>query len=301
MAGSDDDTWGPATRVGTTPTLVATARALATRAGLVNDPFAAPLVGAVGLDFFTRVASGQLAPGDLDDDNGMSMLTDLFAARTQFFDDFLTDACRAGLRQVVILASGLDARPYRLWWPPGTTVYEIDQPQVIDCKSLALRSLGAGPTVNRCAVGVDLRRDWPAALRRVGFDASEPTAWIAEGLLIGFLTPATQDRLLDHVTALSAPGSRVAADYLPERQKSAVSHVYALVQRWKKFGYVGDTTEFTYSEEHRDAAESLVALGWRAVVTEPDALVTTAGLPGLGRQDSKGALLAGRYVRAVLA
>ena len=122
---------------------------------------------------------------------------------------------RAGIRQVVILASGLDTRPYRLWWPPGTTVYEIDQPEVVDFKTEVLRGLGAELTANRRAVGIDLRQDWPAALRRVGFDAAQPTVWIAEGLLVGYLPPDAQNRLLQDVTAVSATGSRFAADHMP--------------------------------------------------------------------------------------
>src|ERR1700712_1465522 len=135
MPRTPNDTWDPATGVGTTATLVATARALANRAGLINDPFAEPLVSAVGLDFFTRVAGGELALSDLGDNNGMALLTDLLAVRTRFFDNFLTDACRAGIRQVVILASGLDARPSRMWWPANTTVYEADHPQGIYFKT----------------------------------------------------------------------------------------------------------------------------------------------------------------------
>src|ERR1700761_3693985 len=217
MARTDNDTWDPATSVGTTATLVATARALANRAGLINDPFAEPLVRAVGKDFFSQVASGERAISELGDHNGFGLLTDLFAVRTRFFDNFLTDAGRAGIRQAVILASGLDARAYRLWWPAGTTVYEIDQPDVIDFKTQTMRALDAVPAANRRAVGIDLRQDWPEALRRIGFDASEPTVWVAEGLFIGFLQPTMQDRLLDNVTALSAPGSRAAADYFPDR------------------------------------------------------------------------------------
>ena len=288
MARADSDTWGPATSVGTTATLVATARALAHRAGLINDPFAEPLVSAVGTDFFTKVANGELALSDLGDNNGLALLTDLLAVRTRFFDNFLTDACRAGIRQAVILASGLDSRPYRLWWPAGTTVYEIDQPQVIDFKTRTLRGLDAVPAANRRAVGIDLRQDWPEALRRIGFDATEPTVWVAEGLFIGFLQPATQERLLDNVTALSAPGSRAAADYFPERQQPLRSQE-------------GDLAEFTYPEEYRDVAESLAALGWRTVVTGLEKLFTATGLPGLRRQDLKGVPVAGRYVRAVLA
>jgi len=298
---ADNDTWGPATSVGTTATLVATARALAHRAGLINDPFAESLVSAVGLDFFTKVASGELALSDVGDKNGLALLTDLLAVRTRFFDNFVAEACRAGIRQVVILASGLDARPYRMWWPSGTTVYEIDQPEVIDFKTQTMRGLDVTPTANRRAVGIDLRRDWPEALRRIGFDAAQPTVWIAEGLFIGFLPPALQDRLLENVTALSAPGSRAAADYFPEQKTPFLDQEHALAARWRQFGFRGDMAELTYPEEHRDPAESLAALGWRTMVTEIQKLFTATGLPGLRRQDLNGAPVAGRYVRAILA
>ncbi len=300
MARTDNDTWDPATSVGTTATLVATARALATRAGLINDPFAEPLVRAVGGDFFTQVASGELAISELGDNNGFALLTDLFAVRTRFFDNFLTDAGRAGIRQAVILASGLDTRAYRLWWPAGTTVYEIDQPGVIEFKSQTLRGLDATPTTNRRAVGIDLRRDWPEALRRVGFDATQPTVWIAEGLFIGFLTPATQDRLLDNVTALSAAGSRMAADYLPDRTRPLASQEHALADRWRPLGFNGEMAELTYLDEHRDAAESLAAVGWKTAVTGLRELFIATGLPGLRRQDLGGVPVAGRYVTAAL-
>jgi methyltransferase (TIGR00027 family) len=300
MARTDNDTWDPATSVGTTATLVATARALANRAGLINDPFAEPLVRAVGADFFTQVASGERAISDLGDDNGFALLTDLFAVRTRFFDNFLTDAGRAGIRQAVILASGLDARPYRLWWPPGTTVYEIDQPGVIEFKTQTLRGLAATPTADRRAVGIDLRRDWPEALRRIGFDATKPTVWIAEGLFIGFLTPATHDRLLNNVTALSAAGSRVAADYLPNRRLPFSSPEHTLAERWRPYGFDGDMTELTYPDEQHDAAESLAALGWKTFMTDLADLFIATGLPGLRRQDLAGAPVAGRYVSATL-
>lgn len=299
MTRTDNDSWGPDAGVGTTATLVATARALAHRAGLIDDPFAEPLVRAVGLDFFAKVATGELALRDIGGSDGLALLTDLLAVRTLFFDNFLTDACRAGIRQVVILASGLDARPYRLWWPGGATVYEVDQPEVIDFKTQTMRGLGAAPTANRRAVGIDLRRDWPEALQRIGFDADQPTVWIVEGLFIGFLPPALQDRLLDNVTALSAPGSRAAADYFPERATAFLDQEQALAHRWRQFGYSGDIAEFTYSEEHSDPADLLAALGWRTVVTDLHKLFSLTGLPGLRRQDLNGAPVAGRYVRAV--
>jgi methyltransferase (TIGR00027 family) len=300
MARADHDTWDPATSVGATATLVATARALATRGGLIKDPFAEPLVRAVGLDFFTRVASGDLAISDLGDNSGFALLTDLFAVRTRFFDNFFADACRAGIRQAVILASGLDARAYRLWWPAGTTVYEIDQPQVIEFKTRKLRSLGAIPTAKRRAVGIDLRQDWPEALRRVGFDATEPTAWIAEGLLIGFLPPDAQDRLVDDVTALSTAGSRLAADYLPSRGQPLPSQEQALADRWRPYGFDADLTDLIYSGEHHDAAEYLAARGWKTDGADLADLFAAIGLPGLRYEDLAGAPVAGRYVSATL-
>jgi methyltransferase (TIGR00027 family) len=286
--------------VGTTATLVATARALATRAGLINDPFAEPLVRAVGVDFFAEIASGERAISDLGDDNGFALLTDLFAVRTRFFDNFLTDAGRAGIRQAVILASGLDSRPYRLWWPAGTCVYEIDHPHIIEFKNRTLRGLAATPTANRRAVGIDLRREWPDALRRLGFDATQPTAWIAEGLFIGFLTPDAQDGLLNDVTALSAAGSMMAADYLPNQSGPFVSQEHALAERWRPYGFDGNMSEFTYADEQRDAAEFMAGLGWQTAVTDLRDLFTVAGLPGLRRQDLAAAPVAGRYVTATL-
>src|SRR6201996_4628454 len=220
----EGDSWDLASSVGATATMVAAARAMATRADrpLINDPFAEPLVRAVGVDLLSRLARGEGDPGGLDDVHdgatgsagAMSRMTDNMAVRTKFFDEFFLDAAEAGIKQAVILASGLDARAYRLPWPDGTTVYEIDQPQVIEFKTRALAELGAAPTADRKAVAIDLRDDWPAALRQAGFDPAQPSAWSAEGLL-GYLPPEAQDRLLDTITELSAPGSRIATESAP--------------------------------------------------------------------------------------
>lgn len=202
----EGDTWDLASSVGVTATMVAAARAVATRNPdpLINDQFAEPLVRAVGVDFFTRMASGGLDPRDLDDDaaKGLRRFADAMAIRTEYFDNFFLDATGAGIRQAVILASGLDSRAHRLAWPAGTTVFEVDQPQVIEFKTATLAALGAQPTADRRPVAIDLRNDWPTALKAAGFDPGQPTAWIAEGLL-GYLTADAQDRLLDQVTALS--------------------------------------------------------------------------------------------------
>jgi methyltransferase (TIGR00027 family) len=189
MTRTDDDSWDPATGVGLTATFGAVARAVGTSKGLINDPFAEQLVRAAGVDYFTRVIEDQRYADDGGGSVETAGLIDVLAVHARFVDEYLAGAGRAGIRQVVILGSGLDTRPYRLWWPPGTTVYEIDQPEVVDFKTDVLRGLGAELTANRRAIGIDLRQDWPDGLRRVGFDAAQPTVWVAEGCWLGTSRP----------------------------------------------------------------------------------------------------------------
>ncbi len=293
MARTDNDTWDLASSVGATATMVAAARAMATAADnpLINDPYAGPLVRAVGVDFFTRLVTGELRPEDLDGDTesvGMQRMTDNMAVRTKFFDDFFTDATEAGIRQAVILASGLDSRAYRLAWPAGTTVYEIDQPDVIEFKTKALADLGAEPTAKRRTVAMDLRYDWPSALVEEGFDPNEPTAWSAEGLL-GYLPPEAQDRLLDTITELSAPGSRVAVESVPNidpvDHEKAVERMQAASARWRDHGFDLDFAELVYLGDRNEAAAYLGSHGWeldRHSVTE---LFAANGLAPLPRDD----------------
>ena len=251
--------------------MVAAARAMATSADnqLINDPFAEPLVRAVGVDFFTRLVTGELRPEDLDSDSesvGMQRMTDNMAVRTKFFDEFFLSATEGGIRQAVILASGLDSRAYRLTWPAGTTVYEIDQPEVIEFKTTTLAELGAEPTAKRRTVAMDLRYDWPSALIEEGFDPNQPAAWSAEGLL-GYLPPDAQDRLLDTITELSAPGSRVAVESVPnidqgDHQK-AIERMQAASQRWRDHGFDLDFAELVYLGDRNEAASYLGDHGWQ--------------------------------------
>jgi len=272
MGRTDGDTWDLASSVGATATMVAASRAMASKAErpLINDPYAEPLVRAVGLDLFTRLAAGELTPADLEDDNdgsaaGTRRMTDNMAVRTKFFDEFFLDATNAGIRQAVILASGLDARAYRLPWPAGTTVYEIDQPQVIEFKSRTLAELGARPTAHRRTVAIDLRDDWPTALRAAGFDPDQPSAWSAEGLL-GYLPPDAQDRLLDTITALSAPGSRIATDSGPTRDPAHEERIRerfrTVSERWRKHGLDLDMTQLVYFGDRNELSPYLSDRGW---------------------------------------
>src|ERR1700727_1070900 len=181
MARSDTDSWDLASSVGATATMVAAARAVATEDAdpIISDPFAAPLVRALGIDFFTRVVDGEMTPTDTGDNGNVELqtLTDSLAVRTRFFDEFFLGAAAAGIGQAVILAAGLDSRAYRLAWPPGNVVYEVDQPKVIAFKTNTMARLGAAPTAERRAVSIDLREDWPTALRSSGFDDGKPAAW----------------------------------------------------------------------------------------------------------------------------
>ncbi|WP_323137892.1 SAM-dependent methyltransferase [Nocardia sp. alder85J] len=283
MARTDDDTWDLASSVGATATIVAAARARATRApnALIDDPFAEPLVRAVGVEAYIRLATGD---PEIVAASGRDRLTDTIAVRTRFFDDFFLDAAAAGVRQAVILASGLDARAYRLPWPADTVVYEIDQPEVLEFKAWALADLGAVPAVDRRPVGIDLRQDWPAALADAGFDTSLPTAWSAEGLL-GYLPPEAQDSLLDTVTALSAPGSRFAtgnarrldrADRERRRER-----MLAAAERRREAGLDLDLSELVYFGDRKDVGEYLTARDWHVRSSTAAAQFEALGLPPL--------------------
>jgi methyltransferase (TIGR00027 family) len=263
MTRTDSDSWDIASSVGATATMVAAARALASREPdpLIEDPFAAPLVRAVGVEFFTKLVDGEIGLSAIEGD-GRRVMADVMAVRTRFFDDFFIDAGAAGIRQAVILASGLDSRPYRLPWPRGSTVYEIDQPKVIEFKTTTMTVIGATPTAERRAVSIDLREDWPAALRDSGFDETQPTAWSAEGLLV-YLPPEAQDRLFDNITALSAPGSLLATEYHPDGGASVAERSKTLASQWQQHGFDIDLSQLFYSGERNPVVEYLTDHGWQ--------------------------------------
>jgi methyltransferase (TIGR00027 family) len=280
MARTDNDSWDLATSVGATATMVASGRARATRDALIDDPFAEPLVRAVGVDFFTRWAIGELDSADVDVLGapwGMQRMTDIQAARTRYIDAFFAEAGAAGIRQVVILASGLDARGYRLPWAPETTLFEIDQPQVIEFKTATIRALGAEPTADVRAVPIDLRHDWPSALIQAGFDAARPVAWAAEGLL-GFLPSDAQDRLLDNVTTLSADGSRLVAEVFLNSGAN-LEALNAATQKWRENGLDVELQNLGFPGERNDVATYLQERGWRPVRTALNQMLADNGLP----------------------
>ncbi len=270
---SDDDTWDIATSVGSTAVMVAAARARETEsaAPLIRDPYARVLVRGAGSgmweNFLDDSVQARIDQADPVAAAAFSNMLSYQAVRTHFFDTFFADAAAAGIRQVVILASGLDSRAYRLPWPDGTVVYEIDQPKVLEYKSATLAAEAAHPIAERREVAIDLRQDWPAALREAGFNGAEPTAWLAEGLLM-YLPADAQDRLFEQITALSAPGSRLSAEAVRHQDEERRARMR---ERWEKMAddlgieRTVDIQDLTYNDPGRaDLVEWLSAHGWDA-------------------------------------
>jgi methyltransferase (TIGR00027 family) len=265
---SDGDSWDITESVGATALSVAAARAVETASDdpLIRDQFAYLLVSTAGQPW-ARLASSLEWIGD--DDHGRRahrLAIDYQAVRTHYFDTYFAGAVAAGVRQVVILAAGLDSRAFRLEWPAGTTVYEIDQPQVVAYKTTTLESAGAAPTAERRTVQVDLRDDWATALTSAGFDPSQPTAWLAEGLL-PYLPAEAQDRLFEILTGLSAPGSRVAVEAFSlgaaDNEARRVARQARFDRMRQRLGLDINVETLTYQGGNRaDAADWLTEHGW---------------------------------------
>jgi methyltransferase (TIGR00027 family) len=256
---SESDSWDLATSVGATATMVAAQRALSSAAGLIDDPYAAPLVRAVGIDVYSRLVNNEI-PVTEEHEFDPDRMARGMAVRTRFYDHYFLGATRSGIRQVVILASGLDARAYRLPWPDGTVVYEVDLPDVIAFKTSTLSKLGAEPSAERRTVAVDLRDDWPAALKAAGFDPQAPSAWSAEGLLVYL----PQDALFDNITALSVAGSQLACEFVPDTTMFADERWRAHHERMSELGFdVVDFNDLVYHFERSHIIEYLTQRAWQ--------------------------------------
>ena len=270
---SNDDTWDIASSVGVTAVMVAAARARETDSSdpLIRDPYARMLVAdadtGVWEKFLDPTMQDRISTADPEAAALFANMLSYQAVRTLFFDTFFNDAAATGIRQVVILASGLDSRAYRLSWPQGTVVYEIDQPKVLEYKAATLARHGVEPTAERREVAIDLRQDWPAALKEAGFDPALPTAWLAEGLLM-YLPAQAQDRLFEQIGELSAAGSRISVEAIGHHDEQRRAQMR---ERWEKMAddlgieRTVDIADLTYNDPHRaDATEWLNAHGWTA-------------------------------------
>jgi methyltransferase (TIGR00027 family) len=294
VARTDNDSWEITESVGATALGVASARAAETRSEnpLISDPFAQVFLDAVGDGVWNWHSAPQL-PAELIEAEPelplqMQSMVGYMASRTAFFDQFFLDGTRSGIRQAVILAAGLDSRAWRLPWPDGPegiTVYELDQPRVLEFKSSTLADHGAQPACNRIAVPVDLRQDWPTALRRAGFDPSVPSVWSAEGLM-PYLPAAAQDLLFDRVQGLTAAGSRVAVEALgpkfldPQfrtKRRERMDRIRALMADVDPQREIPRTDELWYFEEREDVGDWFRRHGWDVTVTPSDDLMAGYG------------------------
>jgi methyltransferase (TIGR00027 family) len=277
MPRTDNDSWDITHSVGATALGVAAARAAETESAdpLIKDPFARVFVDAAGDGVWSFYADPALLAdaSGLDPDlrSRLRLMIDFMATRTAFFDEFFLNAADTGVRQVVILASGLDARAWRLPWPDGTIVYELDQPKVLEFKSATLRNHGAQPTALLVDVPIDLRQDWPKALQDAGFDPSKPSAWSAEGL-VRYLPAQAQDLLFERMHALSAGGSWLASNVPAEgftapervqRQREEMRRMQAAAAKLVE-AEITDFEDLWYAEERTPVADWLREHGWDA-------------------------------------
>jgi len=208
---------------------------------LFDDPLAAGLVEAAG---------------SANDLNGVRTLAgEHFVLRTRYFDDQLLGSAKP---QVVIMAAGLDTRAFRLQWPPGTTLFELDLPELLEFKEDALRDLRAQPTCERVVVPCDFREDWATTLIQAGHDPNRPTAWLLEGLFM-FLPPDAGEQLLYWVSALSARGSTLALEHV-NRAFRDLPQMRAVHERF-------DALDARWRSDVEDPIEWLDGYGWHAAVT----------------------------------
>ena len=272
---TENDTWDIKTSVGSTALFVAAARALEAQKPdpVAVDPYA---------QVFCRAAGGEWADvlaGDAPDHQLKTEFGDHFVnfqgARTRYFDSYFQAAAADGVHQVVLLAAGLDSRGYRLPWPDGTVVFELDQPQVLEFKRDVLARHGDAPTAERREIAVDLRNDWPLALRDNGFDPSKPSAFIAEGLLI-YLPAAAQKQLFTGIDSLAAPGSHLAVEEAVPLDADAFE-----AKREEERAAGNEDTFFTlvYNEQHAPAHQWFGARRWMAVATSLPAYLRSVGRP----------------------
>lgn len=271
-----DADWDIVSGVGLTAIGVAAVRAMEAVHDhpLVTDPYAAS---------FVRAAASQLpsplpvTPEEAARDAAFPWFTlsDYVAVRSRFFDEFFTMAGDAGIGQVVILAAGLDTRAFRLEWPSGMTVFEVDAPLVLAFKDHVLGADGAAATCDRRTVASDLREDWTAALRAAGFDTGRPAAWLAEGLF-PYLTRDAQESLLASVHEISAPGSRFAVEF-GDADMAAMADEPAIQEAASRVDW--DFVALWETGERRNPASWLHDHGWTVAVTSIAAAADRYGRP----------------------
>ncbi|GHH83390.1 S-adenosyl-L-methionine-dependent methyltransferase [Streptomyces sulfonofaciens] len=242
---------------------------------LFTDPLATALVGMLQDTVRTgRDAVLPTGPADLTGEltETWYMLSTYLGVRTGYYDQVVRAAVDDGVRQVVLLAAGLDARAFRLGLPVDTAVFEVDTAPVLRFKDRVVAEAGLSPTVRRTTVAADLRGPWHEALTQAGLDPSLRTLWLVEGLFM-YLSPQDCDGLLERLTALSGPGSRIALEYYEDNPRLADAGVADAVE-----GAVIDRVlSFFQPGPPLPPGPWLAGHGWTAEVTTLAAETTAAG------------------------
>lgn len=217
---------------------------------LFNDPWASLLAGQVGAEWIAQRAGNVFSTAPM-------------IIRTHYFDTFLERAVlQNAIRQVVILAAGLDTRAFRLNWPDGTRLYELDQPSILQYKAQALQSTGAKLACERIQIELDLTQPWKESLTRSGFDPQRPSVWLLEGFLF-YLPNEDIIHILDTVTSLAAKGSWLGFDIVNSLTlTSPITRQWIEMQARSGAPWIGAM----------DDPESFLAeRGWRATMTQSGA------------------------------
>ncbi|MET8824448.1 class I SAM-dependent methyltransferase [Streptomyces sp. NPDC004610] len=252
--------------IGVTALLVAAARAIETHRGdsLAQDRFAEHFVRAAPASAGWPVRPDEVRGGDANPLWGR--FARYFGLRTRVLDDFLLSAVRGGARQVVLLGAGLDTRAFRLDWPEGCAVFEVDRPGVLAFKGEVLGGLPTVPRAARVEVPADLRDDWVGTLTGAGFDPAAPTAWLAEGLLF-YLPHSAETRLIDQVDRLSAAGSALAYEVKVEPDLLGYRDSPTYTATREQIGI--DLLDLFALEERPDSSGALTGRGWSTTVHTP--------------------------------
>lgn len=212
--------------------------------GLFNDPWAAELAGPEGLKWVEERPAGRIIS---------------IVLRTRFFDDFLQRIVADNtIRQIVVMAAGLDTRAFRLRWPEQIRFFELDQAPVLAYKEQILRAAAAQPTCERHTVPVDLTASWEGALKAAGFDPRQPSGWLLEGFLF-YLTPENLTRLLDRAMGLAAPGSFIGFDII-----NSIMLTSEMTKEWVEMQARSGAPWISTMD---DPQEFLAARHWQATVT----------------------------------
>jgi methyltransferase (TIGR00027 family) len=189
-----------------------------------------------------------------------------FGLRTRVLDEFLLAAARGGTGQVVLLGAGLDTRAFRLGWPPGGRIFELDRPDVLEFKREVLDEVGATPDAVRVPVAVDLCENWGEPLCEAGFDPGVPAVWLAEGLFL-YLPADAERRLVATVDRLAVPGSGFAfeAKFWHETPAVRSGPVYRAAR--EQIGV--DLTALFDAEPRPNSVGALRDSGWSTSVRTP--------------------------------